>query len=109
MVTTEKAQRLRQQTRRPCGPGALLADFLENTGLTQTQAAKQLGVGRQAVNELINDRRTLTLEMANRLAILCGDDSPEIWLRLQQQRDLWDALHMDKTMFQDVQPYHKAA
>lgn len=106
---TQKAKLLQNQSRRPGGPGDLLADFLENTGLSQTQAARQLGVGRQSVNELINDRRALTPEMANRLALLCGDESPEIWLRLQQQRDLWDALHMDKSDFGNVQPYSKAA
>jgi plasmid maintenance system antidote protein VapI len=46
--------------------------------------------------------------MANRLAILCGDN-PGFWLRLQQQRDLWDALHMDKSAFKDVEPYRQAA
>lgn len=109
MATQEEYTRpLEKQTRRPCGPGALLADFLENTGLTQGEAARRMKVSRQTVSDLVNDRRYLTPDMANRLAILCGDN-PGFWLRLQQQRDLWDALHMDKSAFKDVEPYRQAA
>jgi hypothetical protein len=32
-----------------------------------------------------------------------------IWMRLQQQRDMWDTLHIDKSAFKDVEPYHRAA
>ncbi len=105
----EKVDQLKNQQRRPSGPGALLEDFLESTGMSQQEAARRMKVSRQTVNELINDRRYLTAEMANRLAILCGDNGPEIWIAMQQQRDMWDALHVDKSAFKDVEPYLIAA
>lgn len=105
----EKVAQLLEQSRRPIGPGALLEDFLENVGMSQEEAARRMKVSRQTVNELVNDRRYLTAEMANRLAILCGDSGPEIWIAIQQQRDMWDALHIDKSLLKDVEPYRKAA
>lgn len=105
---SELLKKLEKQTRRPSGPGGLLEDFLENTGMTQGEAARRMKVSRQTVSDMVNDRRYLTPDMANRLAILCGDN-PGFWMRLQQQRDLWDTLHMDKSAFADVEPYRQAA
>jgi addiction module HigA family antidote len=51
-----------------------------------------MGVARKHVNELCNDRRTVTAPTALILARVFGN-SPEFWLNVQQRTDLWEAMH----------------
>lgn len=82
----------RRPLRRPPTPPAtfIREDVLEAYGLTQDELARRLGVSRLTVNQLVNDRRAITAEMALRLARLTGT-TPEFWLNLQQRTDLWRA------------------
>ena len=81
----------RRRKIRPTHPGEMLRDdFLPDYGLTAPVLAKALGVSRQTVNELLRERRTLSPEMAVRLARLFGN-SAEFWLNAQRTVDLWDA------------------
>jgi antitoxin HigA-1 len=75
----------------PPHPGGIIRDqCLEPLGLTVTAAAKGLGVTRKALSELVNGHSGVSPEMAIRLAKSFGG-SPETWLRLQMQYDLWQA------------------
>jgi len=77
--------------RRPTHPGALLRDdILPETGLTQTDLADQLGVSRRTINEIVQEHRPVTIDMACRLARAFGN-SPQFWLNMQQAVDIWDA------------------
>lgn len=77
--------------RRPTHPGEMLReDFLPDYGLTVSSLAKAIGVSRQSINELVRERRSVSPEMALRLARLF-DNSPEFWLNAQRAVDLWDA------------------
>ena len=77
--------------RRPTHPGEMLReDFLPDYGLTVSSLAKAIGVSRQSINELIRERRSVSPEMALRLARLFGN-SPEFWLNAQRAVDLWEA------------------
>jgi addiction module HigA family antidote len=77
--------------RRPTHPGEILREeFLGEYGLSVTALAESLGVSRQSVNELLRERRAVSPEMALRLARLFST-SPEYWLTLQRNVDLWDA------------------
>jgi addiction module HigA family antidote len=79
--------------RRPSHPGEILReDALPAAGLTQDKLAKLLGVPRRTVSEILHERRPITADMALRLARAFGT-SPEIWLGLQQDVDLWDTQH----------------
>ena len=62
-------------------------------GLTVADLANRLGVSRQSVNELIRERRSLSVDMALRLARLFAT-SAECWLNLQRGVDLWDMLEL---------------
>lgn len=44
------------------------------------------------VNELCNDRRTITADTALVLARVFGN-SADFWLNVQRRNDLWEALH----------------
>jgi addiction module HigA family antidote len=68
----------------------LREDFLPNYGLTVSSLAEAVGVSRQSINELLRERRSLSPEMALRLARLFGN-SPEFWLNAQRAVDLWNA------------------
>ena len=81
----------RTVARRPMHPGEILReDVLPEYGLSVTALAEAAGVSRQSMNELLRERRALTPEMALRLSKLFGN-SPEFWLNLQRNVDLWDA------------------
>lgn len=75
--------------RKPVHPGVLLReDVLNPLNLTVTKAADDLGVSRKTLSELINERASLSPDMAVRIAKATGT-SPESWLNMQSKLDLW--------------------
>lgn len=75
----------------PPHPGlSVRADCLEPLGLSVTQAAKALGVSRQALNNLLSGKAAISAEMAIRLDKAFGGGA-ETWLRLQAAYDLAQA------------------
>ena len=81
----------RTRTVKPVHPGEMIReDFLPDYGLTIAELAKELGVSRQSVNELVRERRAVSPEMALRLSRFFGN-SAEFWLNAQREVDLWDA------------------
>jgi addiction module HigA family antidote len=75
----------------PPHPGqSVRADCLEPLGLTVTEAAKALGVSRQALNNIIHSQAAISPEMAIRLDKAFGGGA-DTWLRLQAAYDLAQA------------------
>ena len=75
----------------PPHPGqSVRADCLEPLGLSVTEAAKVLGVSRQALNNLIHGQAGISPEMAIRLDKAFGGGA-DTWLRLQAAYDLAQA------------------
>ena len=75
----------------PPHPGELVREFcVEPLGLTVTKAAESLGVTRKTFSMLLNGKSGISPEMALRLSKVFGR-TPEGWLRLQLQYDLWKA------------------
>ena len=70
----------------------LVEEFMGPMGLTQATLAEAMGVQRKHVNELCNDRRSVTAATALILARVFGN-SPDFWLNVQRRTDLWQALH----------------
>lgn len=94
--------------RRPTHPGEMLReDFLSDYGLTVAQLAKRVDVSRQSINELLRERRSVSPEMALRLARLFGN-SPEFWLNAQRAVDLWDAARAIKKDVMRIKPLRTA-
>ena len=82
--------------RKPVSVGEMLAEeFLTPFGLTQGALAAAMGVERKLVNELCNDRRSVTADTALMLARVFGN-TPEFWLNVQRRTDLWEAMHTPK-------------
>ncbi|MES2298052.1 MAG: HigA family addiction module antitoxin [Pseudomonadota bacterium] len=83
---------LRNPNRRPTHPGAILReDVLPALKMTQTEFAELLDVSRLSVSDLLHEKRSMSTEMAVRVARLLNT-SPESWLRMQQALDLWVVL-----------------
>ena len=55
-----------------------------------TRAAEGLGVTRQALSELVNERTGVSVDMAIRLSKAFGS-TPETWLGMQMAYGLWRA------------------
>ncbi len=75
----------------PPHPGEIIREFcIESVNLTVTEAAKALGVTRKTLSVLLNGHSGISPEMALRLSKVFGR-TPEGWLKLQLQYDLWQA------------------
>ncbi|WP_246836415.1 HigA family addiction module antitoxin, partial [Leptospira wolffii] len=63
--------------RKPTHPGEiLLEDIIKPLGLTITEAAKDLGISRKTLSEIVNCKSPVTPEMAVRIAsdkAKCGE------------------------------------
>jgi antitoxin HigA-1 len=75
----------------PPHPGeGLREDHLPALKISKAAFARALGVSRQTVYDLLDERFSLTAEMAVRLEAVVGG-SAESWLNLQMEHDLWHA------------------
>jgi antitoxin HigA-1 len=73
---------------RPIHPGEVLReDVLPALARPKTEIARLLGVSRQTLYDILNEKQPVTAQMALRLGKLCGN-GPEIWLNLQKRFDL---------------------
>ncbi len=70
----------------------LLEEFLKPLGISQSAFAIRLDVSCARLNEIIRGKRSVTPDTALRLARVTGM-SADFWLGLQQDWDLWHALH----------------
>ncbi|MFP9136878.1 HigA family addiction module antitoxin [Devosia sp. XGJD_8] len=82
-----------QTVRKPVTVGEILREeFLGPMGLTQGALADAMGVQRKHVNELCNDRRSVTAPTALILARVFGTTA-DFWLNIQRRTDLWMAMN----------------
>lgn len=78
---------------RPVTPGqVLLTKYLEPRAISQTALAQHTGWTRKHVNQICHGKTAITPDAALILAKVLGTEA-ELWLKLQQTVDLWDALH----------------
>jgi len=72
----------------PTHPGEMLReDILPALGRPKTEIARLLGVSRQTLYDILNEKQPVTANMALRLGKLCGD-GPRIWMAMQQAYDI---------------------
>ena len=79
--------------RRPATIGEILVEeFMKPNRLTQSALADAMGVPRKHVNELCNDRRSVTAATALILGRVFGNTA-DFWLNVQRRTDLWEAMN----------------
>ncbi|MGM0366906.1 MAG: HigA family addiction module antitoxin [Actinomycetota bacterium] len=78
--------------RKPTTPGEILQEeFLSGLGITQKQLARHIGCDIKVINRIVNNRTSVTAEMAVKLASALGT-SPQFWLNSQQAVDIYNAV-----------------
>ncbi len=94
---------MKKMSRQPVHPGKIVKeDYLVALSITVKDMASKLGVSRKTLSKIINERGAITPEMALRLS-RAFDTTPDLWLNLQQNYDLWQAEH-DSLSWKTVQP-----
>ena len=69
-------------------PGEILREeILPGANISESKLAEYLNVSRMTVNRLVNERQSISPEMALRLAKLFKN-SPDFWLNLQGLYDI---------------------
>jgi len=72
----------------PIHPGEILKEeFLEPFHLSQNALAKAIHVSARRINEIVNEKRSITADTALRLSLFFGT-SPDFWMHLQSRFDL---------------------
>lgn len=72
----------------------LLEDYLKPLGLGQVEAARQLGISLNRLNEIVLGKRSITADTALRLSRLLKT-SAQLWMRLQADWDLRQAMQRE--------------
>ena len=76
-------------------PGKILQErYLKPLGLTLPELAKSLGISVRRISELVRGRRSLTPDMAARLALFF-EVPPDWWLKLQARYDATHRANLD--------------
>src|SRR5436190_3451336 len=79
----------------PAHPGEILReDVLSAIDMPITRVASHLGVSRQTLYDIINEKRSVTADIAARFGRAFGN-SALFWLNLQSQYDAWFAERED--------------
>jgi len=77
--------------------GVIRRQVIEPLGLTVTEAAKAIGVGRQALSSLLNEKAALTSDMALRIEKAFGPRMDHL-MRMQLAFDLARARKGERTI-----------
>lgn len=93
--------------RKPTHPGEILReDFLKPLNLSQVELAKALGTTFRTINEIVNERRNLSPEMAVKLARYFGT-SEEVWMNLQNRHDIYRIKSGNKRSLAGIKPFRR--
>jgi addiction module HigA family antidote len=81
----------RNPNRCPTHPGELLRDVvIPATRRTKTEIASLLGISRQHLHDILEERKPVSPAVAVRLGKLFGDGAGA-WVRMQAAYDTWHA------------------
>jgi len=82
---------MNKMTRQPTHPGNIIKeDYLSPLSISIKDMAIALGVSRKTLSKIINERGSITPEMALRLS-RAFYTTPVFWMNLQRDYDLWQA------------------
>ncbi len=89
----------------PPHPGEVLWGLdMEPAGLTINAVAERLGVDRKTISRIINGHAGITAEMAILLS-KAFNTTPDLWLNMQRNYDLWRAGQRIKKRAGKIKPF----
>lgn len=75
--------------RPPIHPGEIIKeDILPELGISVSEAARRMNISRQQLHRILACTHPISTEMALRIGKFAGN-GPGVWLRMQQNYDLW--------------------
>ena len=99
---------IQERTACPAHPGEVLKGlYLDELNITLADFARQIGVSRKAVSMIANQHKSVTPEMALRFAKALAT-TPELWLDMQRNYDLWQAAHPRPGFLDAIKPIKAA-
>jgi addiction module HigA family antidote len=79
--------------------------ILDEFNLTPNELAKLLGLSEQIINDILTNHAPITANIALRLSKFTKT-SPQLWLNLQMNSDLWHELHKsDSVEIDNIVPF----
>jgi len=94
---------MEKMLRKPTHPGIIIKeDYLVPLSISITELASILGVSRKTLSKIVNERGSITPDMALRLS-RAFDTTPHFWLNLQKNYNLWQAEN-ESTEWLQVKP-----
>ncbi len=94
---------MRKIKRQPTHPETIInEDYLIPLNVTIKDMASLLGVSRKTLSKIVNERGSITPDMALRLS-RAFDTTPDLWMTLQKNFDLWKAENSSNA-WQSVKP-----
>ena len=103
-ITKEKVSDVTQLAVCPSHPGEILKElYLNELGVSITDFANDVDVSRKAISAIINGHKSVTAEMAMRFA-KAMNTTPQLWLNLQANYDLWHLAREKKECFSKIEP-----
>lgn len=82
---------LRHSSIAPAHPGEMLSEItIPATGKSKAEIARLLGISRQTLYDILNQKQPVTPAIAVRLGKLFGDGAG-VWIRMQAAYDIWRA------------------
>ena len=88
---------MQKMKRKPTHPGVVVKeDYLVPLSISIKDMAENLGVSRKTLSKILNERGSVTPDMALRLS-RAFNTSPDLWLNLQKNYDLWNAKKESKS------------
>ncbi len=105
-MNTEKEKVLDATMRAVCPshPGEILKGlYLSGSSISISEFAETIGVSRKAISAIVNCHKSVTPEMAMRLS-RATKTTPQLWLNLQANYDLWHLAHEKQEVFSQIKP-----
>lgn len=86
----------------PCHPGEILwEEYLHPLHISITEFAKQIGVSRKVLSDIVNEKAGISPVMSLRLSKALNK-SPQFWLTMQMNYDLFKVQKKSRKSIQAV-------
>jgi len=92
----------------PAHPGAVIKDIIEGIPMTVGEFAAHLGVSRNTLSRILNEKAAVTPEMSIKIAEALGQQQTDIWFKVQNQYDFWHAKQARRKKIQPIK-FNQAA